>query len=156
MEWECLSMETRQEQINRILKRQLSGEVQSFIEQVEKVGIELSKLYRCWEVLSSEDSDLASEKYPFEASLEDVIANYWEWNYALKSNFTRRVKSFSPTITVAELRRLLAQLDSDVQIVVEKSNGYDWLNIREVEIPDGESMFTLTLHTADDFRVTQL
>ena len=57
MEWECLSMETRQEQINRILKRQLSGEVQSFIEQVEKVGIELSKLYRCWEVLSSEDSD---------------------------------------------------------------------------------------------------
>lgn len=149
-------METRQEQINRILKRQLSGEVQSFIEQVEKVGIELSKLYRCWEVLSNEDSDLASEKYPFEASLEDVLANYWEWNYALKSNFTRRVKSFSPTITVAELRSLLAQLDSDVQIVVEKSNGYDWLNIREVEIPDGESMFTLTLHTADDFRVTQL
>ena len=49
MEWECLSMETRQEQINRILKRQLSGEVQSFIEQVEKVGIELSKLYRDWE-----------------------------------------------------------------------------------------------------------
>ena len=149
-------METRQEQVNRILNRQLSGEVQSLFEQVERVGVELSKLLHCWEKLSNEDSDLASEKYPFEGSLEDVLANYWEWNYALKSNFTRRVKSFSPTITVAELRSLLAQLDSDVQIVVEKSNGYDWLNIREVEIPDGESMFTLTLHTADDFRVTQL
>jgi len=149
-------METRQEQVNRILNRQFSGEVQSFLEQVEKVGMELSKLHRCWEILSHEDSDLASEKYPFNGDLAEVIANYWEWNYVLKSNFTRRVRFFSPTITVAELRSLLAQLDSNIQIVVEKADGYDWLNIREVEIPDGESMFTLTLHTADDFRVTQL
>lgn len=149
-------METRQEQVERILKKQLAGEVESFIEQIERVGVELSKLYRCWEILSSEDSDTASIKYPFQKDLLELIADYWNWYHEIKSIFTRRVRSFSPTVTVAELRSILAELDSDVQIVVEKADGYDWLNIREVEIPDGQSMFTLTFHTSDDFRVTQL
>lgn len=149
-------METRQEQINRILKKQLSAEVESFIEQVENVGIELSKLYRCWEILSPDDSDEASNKYPFQKDLLELIADYWNWYHETKSAFTRRVKSFSPTITVGELKNILNEIDDDIQIVVEKVNGYDWLNIREVEIPDGESMFTLTFHTADDFTVTQL
>lgn len=149
-------METRQNQVSRILQRQFSGEVKTFLEQVEQVGVELSSLYRCWEKLSIEDSDTASTKYPFNRDLLELIANYWEWHYEISSLFSRRLRSFSPTVTVKELKQILAEIDDDVQIVVEKPEGYDWLNIREVEIPDGQSMFTLTFHTSPDFVVTQL
>lgn len=149
-------METRQEQIKRIIQRNTSEEVELFLEQIEIVGLNLSKLYDAWQNLNSQDSDTVSNKYPFQKDLLELIADYWNWYHETKSTLTRRVKSFSPTITVAELRGILAELDSDIQVVVEKANGYDWLNIREVEIPDGESMFTLTFHTADDFTVTQL
>lgn len=139
----------------KFAKKQMRTEVEVFLEQIVKVGSELTKLYNCWEELDMDESDTASEGYPFKQDLLEFIADYWNWYYQARDNFAKQVLTFKPTLTVSDLKKILDSFSDDTQIVVAKEGGDDWLNITELEIPDGESMFTLTLHTKDNFNTWQ-
>lgn len=135
---------------------QISKNRKSFINATEKVYSAIANLLSQWEDLTEADSNKAAEEYPFKSSLDEVLADFGFWIERITRDLNPNFHNFYPTVTVRELRQLLDELPGDKQIVVEKDNGADWLNIRTVEFPDNDGMFTLTLHTTNDFSPIQL
>jgi len=127
-----------------------------FLKAAEEMHSSMIKLLTKWEDLSSTDSIIVADSYPFKGSFDEVAADVSFWIERLYYNFDPKNHFFYPTVKVGELKEILNKLPDDTQIVVEKKDGFDWLNIQNLELPDNESMFTLTIHTSDSFSPVQL
>lgn len=123
-----------------------------FLDQLFKIGEEFYKLLLIWEKLDSEENGMTSELIPFNESFDEFYHNWYGWARHLVEKMDIKTDDFSPTTTVGDLKKIIEVLDDDVQLVIAKpdEDGW-WLNIDEVELPDNEGMFTLTLHTKNNF-----
>lgn len=127
-----------------------------FIEAAGNLWNPLMKLTIAWEQLSSEDNGETSVNYPFTGSFDEWIYDYANWMNNLAEKFLLQTTNFKPTITVKQLKELLNTIDEDTQVVVANEEKSWWLNITEVEMPnENDGMFTLTLHTKNDFDTRQ-
>lgn len=127
-----------------------------FIDAAGSLWTPLMKLTMAWEQLSAEDNGETSVNYPFTGSFDEWIYEYANWMNNLIEKFLLQTNNFQPTITVKQLKAILNQIDDDTQIVVSNQDKSWWLNITEVEMPnEDDGMFTLTLHTKDNFDTRQ-
>lgn len=62
-------------------------------------------------------------------------------------------------LTIGDLKRMieLAKLSDDVQIVIrhDVKSDQEFFNVQEINLPDDDSYFALTLTTADTFDARQ-
>lgn len=130
-------------------------ERKEFMKNVKAMLDPMYQLLLSWEKLSSKDNDETSVNVPFSQSFDEFYAEYVNWAWNLNEKFLPKTETFYPTITVGDMKKILAVLDDDVQIVISKDEESWWLNINSVELPDGDGMFTLTLHPKDNFDTRQ-
>lgn len=95
-----------------------------------------------------------SENYPFGLSYDGWIAEFFLWKETLYKRWVDGITEYSPTITIGELKNVIADLPDSTQITVKNKDWY--LNITECHIPDNYGLFTLNLGTSDTFDTTQL
>jgi hypothetical protein len=127
-----------------------------FIKAAGSLWEPIMNLTHAWEKLTNADNNETAEKYPFKGSFDEWIYEYAGWFDNLAVKFVIQTEDFSPTITVKELKEILALVDDDTQIVVSDKARDWWLNIDEVQLPDEDNgCFTLTFHTKDDFDTRQ-
>lgn len=132
----------------------MKPEQKEFLEEIQQGYRQMYKILMKWEKLSTKDSDAISDGYPFQHSFDEWIWEYNSWVEKVRNKFNYHL--FSPTITVGQMKEILKEYEDDVQIVVADTDNAWWFNITEVEIPDDDTMFTLTLHTENNFSITQL
>lgn len=114
------------------------------------------KVLLSWEGLSENDSDAIVDNYPFKESFDEWLASYAIWIETVDRIFKNRIHKFDSPLTVGQLKEIIKDYDDNTQIVTSSNNGFWWKNINIIELPDDESMFTITLHTKDNFDTTQL
>lgn len=138
-------------------KALLSAEYNSrieFIEAAKALWEPFLKLSMTWEELSMEDNNETADECPFDMSFDEWIHKYLEWVTLLIEKFEPKVEQFKPTVTVKDMKQILAVLEDDVQIVISDKKNEWWLNIKEVELPS-EGIFTLVMHPTNDFDTRQ-
>ena len=125
-----------------------------FIDAANNLWKPLIDLRIAWENLSHNDNGETSVNCPFPISFDEWVADYFDWLAELIEKFDPKIKDFSPTVTVKDLKQILSVLDDNTQIVIsDKENGW-WTNIKEVELPS-DGIFTLVFHPTNDFEATQ-
>lgn len=134
----------------------MTPERSEFIENLENAYSSFAKILFSWEKLSNGDSQLICDGYPFAGSFDEWLAEYREWMEKVQNLFEKRTMEFSPTISVGDLKKILESFDDDIQIVVYDEKKYWWNNITSVELPDGETMYTITFHTSGEFDTRQI
>lgn len=69
------------------------------------------------------------------------------------------LRTFNGILTVGDLKKIiaLANLSDDTQIVIRQDmkSDQEFFNIQEINLPDEDSYFALTLTTADTFDARQ-
>ena len=137
-------------------KNQYTEEQMAFINAIVDIYPKLYTALLAWENLTEEDNGLTSEKNPFGMSFDEWMAEYLCWVGHMRKVFSSRFISYSPTLTVGDLKKIIESINDDTQIVVADQKEDWWLNIAQVEIPDEEDgMFTLTFHTKNTFDTRQ-
>lgn len=126
-----------------------------FMKNVKAMLEPMYELLLSWEQLSSNDNDETSVDIPFSQSFDEFYAEYVNWAWNLNQKFLPKTEIFYPTMTVGDMKKILEVLDDSVQIVIDNEKESWWLNIYKVELPDGDGMFTLTLHPKDNFDTRQ-
>jgi hypothetical protein len=135
-----------------ILNKERMQTRKNFIEAATKLIQPSLDLLLAWEKLNHEDNGETSVDNPFQMSFDEFFADYTNWVYALEEKFLTKIDNFEPTLTVGELKKVLSTLSDDTQIVVDDEKNDWWLNIGSLDLPDeDEGMFTLTIHTSDNF-----
>ena len=122
---------------------------QEFIKAAKEVCKPIYELLSVWEELSHEDNGKTSD-CPFDKSFDEFCADYTDWVWKMDEKFSPKIDKFEPTITVKDMKQILAVLEDDVQIVISDQKNDWWINIKEVELPS-EGVFTLVFHPTDDF-----
>lgn len=127
-----------------------------FIKAAGSLWGPIMNLTHAWEKLEHEDNNETGEKYPFNGSFDEWIYEYATWFDHIAEKFSIQTEDFNPTITVKQLKEILALVDDDIQIVVRDEAKDWWLNIDEVQLPDEDNgSFTLTFHTKNNFDTRQ-
>lgn len=127
-----------------------------FIKAAGSLWEPIMNLTHAWEKLEHEDNNETGEKYPFNGSFDEWIYEYATWFDHIAEKFSIQTEDFNPTITVKELKEILALVNDDIQIVVRDEAKDWWLNIDEVQLPDEDNgSFTLTFHTKNNFDTRQ-
>lgn len=126
---------------------------ENFIQQIDKCWSEMYKLLLRWEELEEDDHDDIAEDYPLQESYDEWLCEFAKWIDTIKEKFTNE---FKPTLTVAQLKKIIEKLDDHTQIVIAKPDNDWWLNIHALEMPDEEKgTLALVLYTKDNFSTIQ-
>lgn len=136
--------------------KKITVEQKDFLDNLNNSYHYLHRTLMAWEKLSEEDNDSMGDNFPFPMSFDEWLNEFGLWIETVDKIFNNRYHNFHPTITVGELKKILDDFDDDIAIVTASENGFWWRNIDSVELPDDESMFTITFHTKDTFTTTQL
>jgi len=126
----------------------------NFIDTAEMAKPFLWKILDAYENLSHEENDQTSKNYPFGSSFDEWLFEYARWISELEETWFPQPKSFKPTLTVGELKKILDGYSDDRQIVLAKDGWYQ--NIEALEFPDDYQTWTLTLHLGSEFDSFQL
>lgn len=109
-----------------------------------------------WEVVPKdfEKKINGNPNYPFQESLDEVVASVGQWVLELKKVVDDYYKCFDPTMTVGDLRKIIKDMDDSIQIVIGNPDGW-YNNIESYEYPDGENYVALTLNMGDECHTRQ-
>lgn len=107
-----------------------------------------------WERLNTKDNIATSEDNMFNQSFDEWFAEYVEWVSRLQKSFDKRTITFEPTVTVGELKTILADFEDDRQIVIASNHWYT--NIDSIQLPDDYETYTITFHLGSEFDTWQI
>jgi hypothetical protein len=125
---------------------------QKFIDRAEEARQSLFKILLAYDDITDRDNEDTSENYPFTGSFDEWIFEYDLWVETLKEKFFPESKTYSPTITVKDLKAILSGMDDDIQIVIRDEKADWWLNIESLELPDEDNgNLALTFNPKDNF-----
>lgn len=131
--------------------------VQDLVLSFEKAYGNLMKALIAWEVAPREFTKKLDDHkaYPFNGSFDEVVYEIGSWVLELKQILDDHYKKqFEPTMTVGDLRKIIKDIDDDIQVVIGNNN--DWYsNIPTYEYPDGENYSALTLNMGVDCNTRQ-
>lgn len=132
----------------------ITPERQAFIKSVESAVAPLVNIMIAYESLDNESNDDTSFHYPLDLSFDEWVYSFLNWRDSLYKRWVAGINEYSPTVTVGDLKKIIAELPDTTQITVQKDDG--WLNITECQLPDNESIFTIVFKTSDNFSTTQI
>jgi len=115
-----------------------------FYQCVEDLTNPLSQLLKTYEELDFDSNLDTSEKYPFGISYDEWFEEFLTWKNNLYEKWICGITRYSPTITVGELKKVIADLPDSTQITVQ-DKGW-WLNITQCQKPIDDSLYTFTLN----------
>lgn len=148
------SYEFQKLEYERIMDNADSDSV-SFYKKAQKSIAALNDLVNHWESNPGKYNDNFTEGYPFGNSLDEVVAQGFEWLANIIKRMDIQNKKYEPTITVGEFKKVLNQLPDDYQITVYNNN-LGWLNITSVDFPDDEKLVTVVLNANNQFSIFQV
>ena len=129
---------------------------EDFLQAIKDAYPSLSVILRAYENLTPEDNDETSAGFPFGMSYDEWLMEYRDWAEEVHKRFFPDRFEYWPTLCVGDLKNIIRDLPDETQIVVAKRGQPGWLNINMIQYPnEDEGMFTLTLHTKDNFDTTQ-
>jgi hypothetical protein len=94
------------------------------------------------------------ENYPFEQSFDEVVYSVGQWVLSLRELVKGHYSSYSPTMKVKDLKRVISNLDDNTQIVIGNPDGW-YNNIESYEFPDGENYIALTFNMGESCNTRQ-
>lgn len=142
-------------ELERIFKNASPADV-DFYAKAKLCANALEDLLNEWQSNPARFNDEFSEHYPFDHSLDEVVAETYEWLESIIKAMDIRNKTYKPTITVGELKNILNQMPNDLQVTIYDEKEAAWLNIESVSFPDEQSFATLVLNAQHTFSIFQI